>query len=526
MKDQTTLRLLKITFASIALVMLTVTLFFGTLTFADALRGFEIWKQYSAGSDWNTLNYPGIKDPVYSYYVSWWSPGQWIVPAFFKSIFQIGSIQIIQFLTIFLCLTLALIGYKKLFAKLGFDSHIIWISLLCIMTNQVFYWHSLMYYGGDLLLLASFPYFILGILRISKSLTIRNTLLFGSMITAGMFLKNTYLVVAACSVCFLFFNFQTSDQKERIKYILPFGILFIGIYVGINYFHLSHGETPGSAHDLEGFSGIKKDVIGDLTYSFGSPFGTLSRYTLILQKMNPVLQERFSWINLLQVLPFLLTFLFLIRTYRRGDTYSNLLVFFALPFFALFTLFSLQNKAVGYEMRHFTPVVFLFFPGMIRWMLTYSRKVLIYSLILSFCLLDLGLYALSVRKIEQTHTYWKEYKLPDEDADLFNLISSWKKEHPKGMLIVEEYWQLSYAAFEMDKIVFKKKGKDLFVVSGMELEFPEKIKDIQPIMKDHSEVLIILQKNGKLDPADDLGLNSSQLLKSTSNYKVYLSKPN
>jgi hypothetical protein len=506
--------------------MLTVTLFFGTLTFADALRGFEVWKQYLDGSDWNTLNYPGITKPLYSYYVSWWSPGQWMIPALLKAILLIDSIQIIQCLTIFICLTLSLIGYKKLFVRLGFESFIIWFSLICILTNQVFYWHSLMYYGGDLLLLAAFPYFILGILKVRKSLTVRNLLLFGFIVIAGLFLKNTFIVVTACSICFLFFHFDTDNLKERILYILPFGLLFTGIYIGFNYFHLSLGETPGSSHDLEGFSGIKKDLVGYLTYSFGSPFGTFSRYSLILQKMNPMFKDDFTWINILQVLPFLFTLLFLYKTYRKGDTYTHLLLFFALPFFGLFTFFNLQNKAIGYEMRHFAPVVMIFFPGIIRWILSYSSMILAYGLIFSFCLFDLGLYALSVRKIEQTHSYWKDYKLPNEDVELFNFISSWQKANPDGMLIVEEYWQLSYAAFDLDKIVIKKKGRELLVVSGMELEFPDKIKDLNTIKEQHSGLLIILQNKGKLSLSDDLGLKSSQLLKSTSNYKVYLSKPN
>jgi hypothetical protein len=383
-----------------------------------------------------------------------------------------------------------------------------------------------MYYGGDLLLLASFPWFMLGILRISQRITIRSTLLFGFIIIAGLFLKNTYLVVAACAVSFLYFNYHALNLIDRIRFVLPYGFVFIGIYLAFNILHLSHGETPGTAHDLEGFSSIKKDLIGDLTYSFGSPFGTLARYTLILQKVNPILRDRFSWINALQILPFLLTFFFLYKSYKKKDDYSNLLVFFALPFFALFTLFNFQNKAVGYEMRHFAPVVFLFFPGIIRWMLDSSRKLLMHGLIISFCLLDIGLYALSVKKIESSHSYWQDYKLPDEDAELFSFISKWEKEHPNGLLIVEEYWQLSYAAFKTNKIVLKKRKGRLEVVSGMELEFPDSLYASKEKLKSEGDALIILQKNGKIDLQKDLGLKSGILLKSTSNYKVYLSKLN
>lgn len=526
MNEQQNIRILKISFALIALLLLSVLLFFGTLTFCDALRGFEIWKQYANGANWNTLNYPDVEHPIYSYYVAWWSPAQWMIPAFFKTIFQLSSIQIIQSLTIIFCLILSLIGFKQLFEKLGFKPHIVWLSLLCIITNQVFYWHTLMYYGGDLLLLCFFPYFILGILKISAKLSLKNSLLFVLIVLVGLFLKNTYLVIAACSLSFLFFAYQTSSLMARIKHILPFSFIFVLIYILMNHFHLSLGETPGTAHDFEGFSDIKKDLIGDLTYSFGSPFGTFSRYSLILQKLNLMLQIRFSWINMLQILPFLLTFVFLYKNYQKGNPYYNLLVFLALPFFALFTFFNLQNKAVGYEMRHFAPIVFLFFPGIITWMLSSSKKILMSGLIASFCLLDLGLYALSVKKIEQTHSFWKTYKLPNEDVELFNFISNWEKKHPSGLLIVEEYWQLAYAAFNKDKIVLKKKGKELLVVSGMELEFPDVLKSPVMIYKNHTEALIILQKNGKLDLEHDLNLNSCRLLKSTSNYKLYLSKLN
>jgi len=37
--------------------------FFGTTTFADPIRGFEVMNQYIDGGKWNTLSYPSSLNP-------------------------------------------------------------------------------------------------------------------------------------------------------------------------------------------------------------------------------------------------------------------------------------------------------------------------------------------------------------------------------------------------------------------------------------------------------------------------------
>ena len=496
---------------------------YGTSTFADSLRGYEEMFQFMEGGNWNSLSYPSVYEPEFSYYVAWWSPGQWVFPFLIFDLFGISSIQTIQFILIAVCLILSLFGYNLLFKKFGFSSFISAFSLLCIASNQLFYWHTFLYFGGDLFLLAFFPYFLLFLLHYKENITFTTTILFILLCLFGVFLKNTWLVIALCSSSFIFFSQKTDSILNRIKNTLPIITSFCVLYFLVNKFHLSLGETPTSSHDYEGYLGVKNNFIGDISYSLGSPMGIFTRFTFIVQKLPLNYFSNSVFSTILQVIPLLLTGLFILKfPKKKYSTYFNILLYFCIPFLLFFVFVYLQDNSVSYEMRHFAPISFLFFPGLIVWLTSNKYKLLMVTAITLFCVFDLGLYAISSKKIEETHSFWNQLKLPNEDVKLLSAIEKWDKSYKNGIVIIEDYWLPCIGVRKNEKVVLKQKNNLLYIVSGMEIEHPDNFNIYTHKMENYSSVLLVksLAKKQSLQLKLDFQFNS--ILK-TDKYEVFQS---
>ncbi len=499
-------------------------LVFGTTTFADPIRGYEIMNQYISGAKWNTLIYPSVNHPEFSYFVSWWAPAQWVIPFVFVKLFSVDSFQIIQFFLISICLFISLIGYYKLFRRFDFSLNVILLALICIVTNQLFYWQTFMYYGGDLYFLAILPFYVMCILNLKESQNFRTILLYLFLSFLAVLVKNTGFILLFASLLFLFFTVENKALIGKIKYIIfPFLICFL-IYFILDRYYLSLGESPGKSIDYEGYPGVKNDLLGDLTYSLGSPFGIFSRFTFFIQKIYSVFTSNLVYSNTLQVIPFIVTGLFLYKFPKnRFKLYYSCLLFFCIPFLLFFTFLFLQNKAVSYEMRHFASVSFLFFPGIIYWFNTLKFRKILQVLIIGFCLLDSSLYFLSLIKIEKTHSFWNTLKLPNEDVNLLSEIRKWDLSTNNGLLIVEDYWQLSIGGRKNDKLTLKKKNEKYYVVSGMELDSPDQIMLDKRFFKRYSSILLISSKNKPEGIVELKKYKDFRRIKETNRFSIFKS---
>jgi hypothetical protein len=486
-------RFILVGFLGTILILLAL---FGSTTFADSLRGYEVMEQYSSGGSWNHLQYPSVDTPYYDYYVAWWSPGQWVLPYFLKFIFHISSVQLIQFLMISSCLIAAIYGYFLLFKRLGFSITINLLSLICITTNQLFYWHSLMYYGGDLFLLALSPYFLIVLLQQKFHQSLRSTLLIFLVMSLGLFFKNTYLFYMLSTGIFLLFSSDKSTISIGIKryLLLGFGVLTL---LAVFYFvHVSKGQTPGTAIDHEGYNDVPNNWIGDLTYSLGSPVGIFSRISFVIQKG---LSSIGGIGNILQIFPFLLTLFFLIDYQAEGRKgYRHLMLYFCLPFLLIFVPLYLSDRSISYEMRHFAPIAFVFTPGLIEWLFQRLKSTLVYVIILLISLFDIGLYVQSFRTIERSHVMWKDLKVERKDATLLKAIDQWDSSTKNGLLILEDYWMPSIAARNNDKYVLTMRKGNLTLVSGMELSQPDVLNLADKDLKKYTSLLLITRNNSKL----------------------------
>lgn len=502
-------------FFTVVVILFVCMLIFGTGTMADVLRGYESMYQFMDGGSCNTLTYPSLSSPEFSYYIAWWSPGHWLFPYLFICL-GIESIQVIQVLLITVCLSLALYGYIHLFKAFGFNRKEIWISMLAILTSQSFYWHTFLYYGGDLLFLSIVPFFVLFLVKHTEYPTWKRIGSFSLLIIAGLIAKNTFVIVIIGGLIFLSITtLDSSTRKEGrqlLLYLLIGAIAICWIYIT----HLSKGETPASAIDLEGYTGVPNNFIGDISYALGSPIGIFSRFTVLIQKVGGL-----AFGNFLQLLPLAFMLVFYIRSFlKRDKIYHQVILWFCLPFFCAFSIFFLQDKAISYEMRHFAPIAFVFFPGIIQWLYSFNYKGVITLAIVLFCLVDLGLFALNVKQLNETHLMWNSLKLPKSDVNVLKSIEKWDNTHCNGLIIIDDYWQLSVGQLQNDKVVLRLRNDSVEVVSGMELDHPDKLDDLSILTETYSNILYVVKNTSNWNLVDKIETEEFHKLQEIETYTL------
>lgn len=477
----------------VLLTLVSVPFFIGSYTLADSIRGFEILEQYKQGADFNTLNYTSVNEPLIRYSVSWWAPGQWLLPLAIQFL-GISNYQHIQAISILLLLLLSFWAYWRLFRALGIESWIRSLSMLILVTSPLFYWQSLMFHGSDLLLLAFLPWFFLLLLRVKKKRTIwsyTSLILLGII---GVYLKTSFLILFAGGTLFLFFGGQHT-LKERIKSNYFYFIAALAVLIFTKTI-LLQGETPGSAVDHEGWFGVPNTISGDLLHAFASPLGSISNLSSIIQA-----QSALHGVSILQVLGLavlaVLSFWILIRVLLRNEDYGKLLLFVGYSFFVVMTVLYLSDRAVSYEMRHFAPLSFLFVPAILDTIQTFLGKTIL--LIISALLLFFNV-----------HNYWFQasylaeqatvngIKLSQEDTELANFIQRWDSNQSSSLCLVENVWSHSFFVRNNDKLVLK--GLEPQIVSGMELDSTTYLDDLaetSTLFDSYNEVLLITYENNE-----------------------------
>lgn len=482
--------------ALVLLIILVVSPFvIGSHTLADSLRGFEILEQFKQGADFNSLNYPNTQDPFIIFSVSWWAPGQWLLP-FALQFIGITDYQTIQAVLIVFLLTLSFFGYWRLFVVLKIDRWILALSMLTIVASPLFYWQSLMFHGGDLLLLAYFPWFLVALLHIQRKRTLLRALCFLLLGLFGLYLKTSFLVIFAGGGLFLFFAGQ-HKLKDRIISNYQFFFAAILVLVFAKLF-LLQGETPSSAFDHEGWFGVPNTLSGDLLHAFASPLGTYTNLSSIIQSQSAIYGT-----SLLQSIGLLVlgifSFWITIRTLLRNEIYGKLLLFVCYSFFAAMTILYLDDRAVSYEMRHFTPLSFLFIPAILYTVRTFLGRPFLLLCTATLLFFNLHNYWFQATYVNQLQTV-SGIKLSVEDAELASFISQWDSNQSSSLCLIENVWSHSFFVRNNDKLVLN--GREPKIVSGIELdEVHRLVKLVNPnaLFDSYNEILLIHYKNDETD---------------------------
>jgi hypothetical protein len=336
--------------------------------FPDPSHGFQVMRSMQMGGGFNRLVTPDQDDisKNTSQFLTWWSPGQYLVPYFIKIItgFNTGHATAIA-ITLFELSGLA--GFYVFFKKLGFTPIIAALSIVFIICQQAFIAPYVFYNGGEVLLFGFEGWFLYGCASVRK-VDIKLLLFVLLSGWAGFFCKSSFLWIYAAGLLCICLRLSAAGNRLNIQRLIKNGI-WIAIpailsLACIYIFFLSKGQSPASASN-----GIK---LSWQTFGFPLASPLVSGFS-VDDIMHGMLYPTFSpmftpgHIFLVLMLMALLSFVLItcIIRYVPKDNYRLFIIVFYLVSILFFGVAYLRQLTISYEGRHFRIIGLLIIPGII-----------------------------------------------------------------------------------------------------------------------------------------------------------------
>ena len=224
----------------------------GPSMYADQGTGFLALEAMRRGGPFNQLPIPDPADISrdMDFFVAWWSPGQYLVPAAFEALrFDLGQAITV---TVALCSAVGLVGLHFLYRSWGFPPLSIAITLLLLAGSRLFS-HQFAYYGGgEILLFALTPWFLLLLFRMREFSPGKAVCVFVAIAVLTV-AKLSGLVLAVAAIAAMEIVDLASARPGKLRRLLGAGITLAVFAVAFKLFWLSRGETP-TTHALAVFS--------------------------------------------------------------------------------------------------------------------------------------------------------------------------------------------------------------------------------------------------------------------------------
>ncbi|HTD40182.1 MAG TPA: hypothetical protein VK671_06140 [Mucilaginibacter sp.] len=353
--------------------LFVITIILGILSFIappslfpDPANGFMVMRSMEMGGGFNLMITPDQDDisKNTSEFLTWWSPGQYLVPYAFKLLFGINIGQA-SAITITLCQLLGLTGFYSLFKKIGFTPLIAALSMLFIACQQFFVVPYVFYNGGEILSFAFTGWFLYGCTAFKKAgWQLALFILLAGWI--GFFCKSSVMWVYVAGLLFIWIKLSSSNKafSEWVKKGIWIGVPAI-LSVGTIYLlYLSKGQNPASTA-----AGLKLSL-KTLAYPLASPL--LSGFSvddishgLIYHTGKPLFTEYQAIIVLIVLAVLSLWLVLSIIRKVRDQNYRLILIIFYFVSILFFSYVYLRQMAISYEGRHFRVIGLLVIPGTI-----------------------------------------------------------------------------------------------------------------------------------------------------------------
>ncbi len=361
--------------------------------YPDPSSGFHVMRSMQKGGGFNLATGPSQNDisKNTSAFLTWWSPGQYLLPYLFVKLLGVNMGQSAA-ITILFCYMLGISGFYSVFRKLGFSKNISALSIAFIACQQFYTLPFVFYNGGEILLFAFLGWFLYGCFSFKKvSWKLLVFVLFAGWL--GFLCKSAFLWMYASGLCCLWITISLKRNswatwiKNGVYIAIPALLSLSAIYK----LFLSRGQNPASSSIGLHFS----------LAAFGFPVASplLSGFSVdelfhgLIYRTEPPIFSLGIMLFILSALA--LTSLMLILAILRyvPDTKYRLvlIVFYAISILFFSCLF-LKQAEISYESRHFRIVGLLTIPGAI-----YLFGKLHRSLKIMFILLWIGIGITSIQ---------------------------------------------------------------------------------------------------------------------------------
>jgi hypothetical protein len=344
---------------------------------SDSVSGFEAMNGYAwTGKHNTTLAYVKGVPVLREYFLTWWSPGQYLGPELLTRVLHLPLGVAITLLN-FICLVLGATGFFLVFDKYGFSRLANYLSIGLILFSGPVLQRYYTYQGGESLNFIIFPWIILmGPLFSRKYL---NFLLPGAVVVISFFCKLQLLIIVPPLIFALiatnlqrfdpFFRGEASWRAIKIKDVvvfLPCAISIVAALALTYWGFVGKGVTPANA--------LRHASLSPLSFlvPMASPLTSLSLGGSGYDFLNsrPGMQQ--VYLSALSA-AMLLTVVFLMKDLRNDDERRakyKLLTLFLFGFSVIvFTFLYARGSDIDYSTRHFKLSSFLLYPVMIDWFL-------------------------------------------------------------------------------------------------------------------------------------------------------------
>lgn len=356
-------------------IVVLITLALGVLIlinppsfFPDPSHGFQVMRSMQLGGPFNTFIAPDQDDIAKntSLYLTWWSPGQYLVPMLFQSVFGMDTGHA-SALTVLLFELSGIFGFYCFFKKAGFTPMVSALSIVFIVCQQAFILPFAFYNGGEVLLFGFEGWFLYGCLAVEKpGLKLLLFVLLSGWL--GFLFKSSFVWVYMAGLMCLWLRLSSIAAKVNMQKLLK-NAVWIGIpavvsVVCIYAFFLSKGNNPAAASAglnvswenfgfpigaplLAGFS------LDDLTHGLlFHPTGSLfsPEHALLILAASAILSLGLVWA---------------VMRYVPKNNYRLFMIVFYTIAILFFSMAFMRQSSISYESRHFRIIGLLIVPGVI-----------------------------------------------------------------------------------------------------------------------------------------------------------------
>lgn len=336
--------------------------------FPDASHGFQVMRSMQMGGGFNHLVSPDQDDisKNTSQFLTWWSPGQYLVPYFVQLVFGMNTGHATA-LVITLMELSGILGLYLFFKKIGFTPVIAALSIVFITCQQAFITPYVFYNGGEILLFGFEGWFLYGCIAIKKA-DIKLVLFVLMSGWIGFFCKSSFVWIYAAGLLCLWLRLSAINNYVTIPRLFKNGIwLAIPAIISLACIYivfLSKGDNPAAAS-----KGLNLSL---QTFSFplGSPL--LAGFSidelmhgLLFPTFTPFLTPVHTLIILILIAVASVILIACIVKYVPKNNYRLFLIVFYAVAVCFFSVAYLRQLTISYEARHFRIIGLLLAPGVV-----------------------------------------------------------------------------------------------------------------------------------------------------------------
>ncbi|MCO5936046.1 hypothetical protein NAF17_10895 [Mucilaginibacter sp. RB4R14] len=359
--------------------------------FPDASWGFQVLRSMELGGPFNVLTKPSQANIALntSEFISWWSPGQYLVPYFFKTLFGVNTGHAAALTTMF-CQLIGLIGFYKFFKKAGFSRFISALSLLVIICQQAFLTPYIFYIGGETLLFAFAGWFLYGCLIFNKpDWKLILFILFSGWI--GFICKSSFIWIYFAGLLFLWVQLSAGNRSAKAWLFKGFriGIPALISVVAIYWLYFSKGQNPASRSN-----GID---LSWKVFSFPIASPILAGFSaddlvngFIFHNDDAVLSA--GWAAAVLILLAILSIVLVCKIITKvpDKNYRHIIIIFYGVSLLFFGSAFLRRLDISYEARHFRIIGLLITPGVLY---LFSQYKMVYRAFLGVFVAVIGCFS-------------------------------------------------------------------------------------------------------------------------------------